>query len=227
MERPAIGVAPIRVAVVIPAFNECQTIGQIVTGVRAYGTPIVVDDGSHDTTALLAVQAGAQLVKHETNQGYDAALNSGCAYAAAQGFDFILTLDADGQHRPQLIAEFVQRLLAGADMVAGIRDKHQRFAERVFSWVGKAVWGVHDPLCGMKAYSMQLYRDCGHFDSYQSIGTELTLFAARHHYAVAQVAVPTVDRLDAPRFGRRWSANLKIFRALGLGLAKRLARTQR
>ena len=223
MERSGLGNSSLRAAIVIPALNESRTVAQVVAAVAAYGTPIVVDDGSSDNTGALAAQSGAQVIRHATNQGYDAALNSGCAHAASQGFDCIITLDADGQHHPELIAQFVAQLQAGADMVAGIRDRHQRLAEHVFSWVAGAVWGIRDPLCGMKAYSMKLYLDCGHFDSYQSIGTELTLFAAQHHYRVAQLPVPTSDRQDAPRFGRRWAANLRIFRALGLALTRRLA----
>lgn len=227
MERSELGNRSLRVAIVIPALNEAQTVAQVVTSVAAFGTPIVVDDGSSDNTGALAAQSGAQVIRHATNQGYDAALNSGCAHAASQGFDCIITLDADGQHHPELIVQFVEQLKAGADMVAGIRDRHQRLAEQLFSWVARAVWGIRDPLCGMKAYSMTLYLNCGYFDSYQSIGTELMLFAARHNYQIAQLPVPTSDRQDAPRFGRRWAANLKIFRALVLAFVKNTAADQK
>jgi glycosyltransferase involved in cell wall biosynthesis len=210
-----------RIAVVIPAFNEACTIAQVVSAAAAYGRPVVVDDGSSDATGELAAAAGAQVVRHPANRGYDAALDSGFAYASRQGCDCIVTVDADGQHRPSLIGEFVSAIEAGADVVVGVRDRRQRFGEHLFAWVGRMLWGVRDPLCGMKAYRASVYRALGHFDAYGSIGTELCLFAVRRGMTIAQVPVPTRSRVDAPRFGRRWAANLKILRALALAIARR------
>lgn len=209
-----------RVAVVIPALNEAATIARIVEAVAVYGRPLVVDDGSIDGTGKLAQDAGAEVIRHDANRGYDAALESGFAAAAARGYDCIVTMDADGQHQPHLIAEFVQQLDTGAHVVAGIRDRRQRLGEHLFAWFGGRLWGLHDPLCGMKAYRCSVYRALGHFDSYGSIGTELCLFAARAGLPIVQLPVPTLDRQDRPRFGRRWSANLKIMRALAIALLR-------
>ena len=66
-----------KAAIVIPAFNEADSIGDVVAAVSAYGTPIVVDDGSSDDTGLLASKAGAVVVRQEVNDGYDAALSRG------------------------------------------------------------------------------------------------------------------------------------------------------
>ena len=75
-------------------------------------------------------------------------------------------------------------------------------------------WGLNDPLCGLKAYHLQLYQEQGYFDSYRSIGTELLLYAARKQKKIKQVAVKTRERLDAPRFGSRLRGNVFILRAL-------------
>ena len=66
-----------RIGIVIPAFNESATIAKIVEAVTKYGVPIVVDDGSTDNTGILASKAGASLVSHRCNHGYDTALDSG------------------------------------------------------------------------------------------------------------------------------------------------------
>ena len=99
----------------------------------------------------------------------------------------------------------------------GVRDRKPRLAEHVFAWYTRR-FGVADPLCGMKAYRIEVYRALGHFDAYRSIGAELALFAARNGYRLASVPVQIRDRAGEPRFGRRLSANLKIFRALALSL---------
>jgi len=203
-----------RLAIIIPAYNESATITTVVQAVIAYGVPIVVDDGSTDHTAFLAHGAGANVVSHENNLGYDAALDSGFVHANKIGYDFVLTMDADGQHNPSLLPIFIKALGEGADMVIGVRDRRQRFAEHVFALVSRLLWSIRDPLCGMKAYRIELYRSLGHFDAYGSIGTELAIFAARQQKNIVQIPVLTRERADAPRFGRKLDANLQILKAL-------------
>jgi len=207
-----------RIGIVIPALNESVTIAGIVEAVGIFGVPIVVDDGSTDDTAKLAIQAGAVVVSHEKRQGYDAALDSGFRLAAELGYDLVITMDADGQHNPDLLAQFIYELDQGADIVIGVRDRQQRIAEKIFAFVTKILWGINDPLCGMKGYRMSVYRQRGHFDSFGSIGTELALYAVRNHCSLSQLAVTTRMRMDAPRFGRAFTANRKIIRAMILAL---------
>jgi glycosyltransferase involved in cell wall biosynthesis len=203
-----------RIGIVVPALNEERSIGAVVELCGRYGLAIVVDDGSSDRTATVAREAGATVVSHPANRGYDAALDSGFREAAALGSDLVVTIDADGQHDPELIGRFLAMLEADADVVIGVRDKRPRFAEHCFAALTRLLYGIRDPLCGMKGYRMSVYRALGHFDSYGSIGTELALFAARKGYRIAQVPVVVRDRADTPRFGRTLRANWKIFRAM-------------
>ena len=207
-----------RIGIVIPAFNEARTIATVVASASSYGVPIVVDDGSHDQTSQLAAAADATVVRHPGNRGYDQALNSGFACAEELGCEYVITMDADGQHAPAILKAFIQALDDGADVVVGVRDRRQRLAEHVFAWVASARWGLRDPLCGMKAYRIGVYKELGHFDSYGSIGTELAIFAAKCGKTIAQLALKTRERIDTPRFGGRLSTNLRLFRALWLGI---------
>jgi glycosyltransferase involved in cell wall biosynthesis len=210
-----------RIGIVIPAYNESRTIESVVLGTKAYGLPIVVDDASIDRTSDIARSAGADVVRHDANGGYDQALNSGCAYASSVGCDCIITMDADGQHNPAQITAFIAKLDSGADAVVGIRDRKQRCAEILFGLMTTVLWGIHDPLCGMKGYRISLYRELGHFDSYRSIGTELLLFAAKRGKKIVEVPVKTRDRADSPRFGSTLSANWRILKAMTKGLVPR------
>jgi glycosyltransferase involved in cell wall biosynthesis len=203
-----------RLAIVIPAYNESATISGVVSAVLQHGVTIVVDDGSTDGTAQFACDAGAKVVGHDGNLGYDAALESGFMYASLNGCDFVLTMDADGQHNPRLLPTFINALRDGADVVIGVRDRRQRIAESVFALVSRLLWDIRDPLCGMKAYRIDLYRELGHFDAYGSIGTELAIYAARQRKKIVQIPVITRDRSDMPRFGRKISANWRIIKAL-------------
>jgi len=203
-----------RVGIVIPALNESATIAGIVEAVKKHGIPIVVDDGSTDNTAKLAIQSVAIIVLHKKNRGYDEALNSGFKKAAELGVKVIITVDADGQHDPQLIQKFIEAIDCGADIVVGIRNRRQRLAEYVFAWYSSLRFGVKDPLCGMKVYRTALYQTLGHFDSYGSIGTELTIFAAKNGYIIKQIPFNVRERSGKSRFGEMLSANCKIIRAM-------------
>jgi len=206
-----------KIAVVIPAFNESHSISSVVTDVYVYGQPIVVDDGSQDNTAYLAESAGAIVVRHKVNMGYDSALESGLFKAIALGFEYAVTFDADGQHIPHLLLAFKEQLTLGADLVVGTRDFYQRSSEILFSIVSRLFWGIPDPLCGMKGYKLSHLSSLGYFDSYKSIGTEFALRCARAGLCIRTVPVHTQRRLDVSRFGSGLCPNLRILRSLTLG----------
>ena len=210
-----------QIGIVIPALNEAETIAEVVSNVSQYGLAIVVDDGSHDQTSKLATAAGAAVVRHMDNLGYDRALNSGFARADTLGCEYVVTMDADGQHDPKMLAAFISALDAGGDVVVGVRNRRARMAEHVFAWVASALWGIRDPMCGMKAYRITVYRELGHFDSRDSIGTELTFYAVRSGRRIVQLPIKTRERTSEPRFGKRYSANKRILRAVWASLHAR------
>jgi glycosyltransferase involved in cell wall biosynthesis len=213
-----------RIAILIPAYNEAATIGAVVRAVARRGSVIVVDDASTDATFRCAADAGAAVVSHEHNRGYEGALNTGFAEAERRGFEFVLTFDADGQHDPALIPRFAKALEKGADLVLGVRPRTQRCAEALFAGFTRLLWGVRDPLCGMKGYRLALYRERGSFDRGGSIGTELALWAVRRGRPFKQIDVPIHPRADAPRFARRLRGELRIARALVRALTASRAR---
>ena len=202
------------VAIIIPAFNEADTIEAVVKGVLPYGLAIVVNDCSNDATAQLAKQAGSLVVNHEYNQGYDAALNSGFQKASELGALYAITFDADGQHCSELLRQYIEYLRQGYDLVLGVRPKSVRIGEKLFSIVTNLLYSVKDPLCGMKGYNLKLYEKHGIFDSFNSIGTELAINSIRDRCSFVQLAVPISVRKEKSRFGNHFAANLKIFMAM-------------
>jgi glycosyltransferase involved in cell wall biosynthesis len=215
-----------RVAIIIPALNEASTIGAVVASTAAHGLPIVVDDGSTDATASLARAAGAVVVTHAANHGYDAALNSGFARADQMGCTYLITVDADGQHDSEQLSIVIGHLDAGYQMVLGVRQRFQRPAEWVFTCFARRLWSMSDPLCGMKGYTLALYRQAGRFDTLRSIGTELAVRSKLGGARTIEMPVRIRERADAPRFGSRISANYRIVRAL-VGLLVKYALPRR
>jgi polyprenyl-phospho-N-acetylgalactosaminyl synthase len=98
--------------IVIAAFNEAAVIGPIVSDIvgRSYRV-VVVDDGSHDATGQIALSAGATVLAHPVNLGQGAALQTGLKFALQQGAGYVVTFDADGQHRSSDIARLIDALI--------------------------------------------------------------------------------------------------------------------
>jgi glycosyltransferase involved in cell wall biosynthesis len=111
------------VLALIPAYNEAERIAPVIARTARYLPVLVVDDGSVDATAEVAHQAGAQVLLQTPNQGKGAALKAGFRHALAEGWEAVLTLDADGQHDPQEIPRFLQAYkMAPKDLIIGARD---------------------------------------------------------------------------------------------------------
>jgi len=128
------------VTIVLPAYNEEQSIGKTIREIKELYPDIeilVIDDGSSDSTAREAVSAGAHVMKHPHNIGNGAAIKTGLRYASR---DWIIMMDADGQHRPADIEKLLQ-YRDEYDMVVGARSKgsrtslHRDLANLIYNWL--------------------------------------------------------------------------------------------
>jgi glycosyltransferase involved in cell wall biosynthesis len=114
--------SPTEVSIVIPAYNEGETIARVVASLASAASwreIIVVDDGSVDETSARAREAGATVVRHPYNKGNGAAVKSGIRRATG---DYVLIIDGDGQHQPADAHRLIA-LLGDYDLVIGARSK--------------------------------------------------------------------------------------------------------
>lgn len=125
------------VSVIIPAYNEEKTIGNVIADtinvMNSQDLPyeiIVVDDGSTDRTGLIASQYKATILTNKTNRGKGYCLRRG--FQRANG-DIIVTLDSDGEHQPKEIVDLLEPILMGTDLVGGSRflGKSRNFTTRL------------------------------------------------------------------------------------------------
>jgi len=109
--------------VVVPAYNEARVVAGVVAELKPDAHRIVVvDDGSSDSTAEMAAECGAAVLRHPINLGQGAALQTGIEFALARGAELIVTFDADGQHRTADVARLIDALEAErADFALGSR----------------------------------------------------------------------------------------------------------
>src|ERR1039458_378405 len=159
---------PMICAAVIPCFNEGAGIAALVSALRQQVSfVLVVDDGSTDETALLARDAGAAVIRHERNGGKGAALRSGLSHLLKQGFEWVVTLDGDGQHAPEDLPELLRCAeQTGARLVIGNRMDNARampwLRRRVNRWMSRKLSqraGRHlpDTQCGLRLIHLQTW----------------------------------------------------------------------
>lgn len=143
-----------KISVIIPAYNESARIGQVLREVKPFADEVlVIDDGSQDKTAEIALACGARVIRQE-NSGYIKSIKHGFKQASG---DIVVTLDADGEHNPADIPRLIQPLLEDrADVVLGKRDQIARPSERVLSLLTGLRIPVHDTGTGFRALTKQL-----------------------------------------------------------------------
>jgi glycosyltransferase involved in cell wall biosynthesis len=157
------------IAVVIPALNEEQQLGQVIEAIPAFvDHVIVVDDGSSDGTVAVAEEKGARAISHRKNKGVGAAFSTGVKAVLDLGADIMVNMDADGQFNPADIEKLVLPILdSKADFVTA-----SRFIDKAFKPKMPLVkyWGnrfmsnfisrltrqkFYDVSCGFRAYSLE------------------------------------------------------------------------
>lgn len=154
-------------AVVIPTYNNDRTLGGVIAGVRRYCADIfVVNDGSTDRTAeVLASTEGIRTIAYARNRGKGYALRCGLRAAREAGFRYALTIDSDGQHYPDDIARFIERierrpdtLLIGArNLTADNMPARNTFANRfsIFWYLVETGRRLEDTQSGFRLYPLR------------------------------------------------------------------------
>ena len=190
-----------------------KTIGKIVSNSHIFGDVLVIDDASIDKTSNIAELNGANLLINHTNLGYEASLMLGFKYAIDKNYKYLITIDADGQHDTNDIGILLDHLKNGLDIVTTKRNKLPRFSEKVFSKVGSLIWGIPDPLSGMKAYNLKnINKDNMNIPNYA--GARIAIKIKQDGGLHSFINIVVADREDSSRYGGSILANIKILKAL-------------
>jgi len=155
---------------IIPCYNEETTIGSVVLKTKHYvDVVLVIDDGSLDDTAKIAQDAGAIVISHNKNLGKSAGIKTGFKYALENGFDYVVTIDGDGQHDPAQIPIVLDNVIKnGHDISIGYRVGNntemppwRKIGKRVLDYATGFRSGgrITDSQCGFRAFNKKAVND--------------------------------------------------------------------
>ena len=201
---------PERLLIVIPALNEEADIGGVIREVRKAGAidVLVVDDGSVDDTAQIAVASGASVLRAPLWQGAWGAIQTGIRYAVRHGYAGVVTMDADGQHEPAYLPQLLEAARAADVVIASCPTRGSRMRHIAWAYFRFLTgFQVDDLTSGFRYYNASACRllamDEATLLDYQDIGVLLLLRHAEFRIAEIPVAM-NPRRHGASRVFRSW-----------------------
>jgi glycosyltransferase involved in cell wall biosynthesis len=207
---------------VIPCLNEEASIAPLVKGVREYLSSVfVIDDGSSDSTAARARDAGATVLSHSAPLGKGAALRTGWTKARECGFSWALTLDGDGQHaRENIPAFFSSCERTSARLVIGNRMGQAHRIPLIRRWVN--LWmsrhisklagqNLPDSQCGFRLMNLDDWSALPVTVNHFEIESEVLLLFARAGLRIEFVPIEVIYRQERTKI-QPWKDTLRWLR---------------
>lgn len=208
------------VGVMIPTYNNGQTLEKVIQDVRRYCQDIiVVNDGSTDLTSeiLAKYQPEVQVITHDKNLGKGTALKHGLKEAQSCGWNYAITLDSDGQHYADELPEFLEAIINHpGNLIVGSRnlkgkgqDAKSSFANKFANFWFCAYTGQHirDTQSGYRAYPLRHFKGVEHISSRYEAELELLVMAAWQGIGIKEIPIkvyypPKEQRVSHFRPGR-------------------------
>ena len=191
-----------KILVCIPAFNEAESISEVIRMSLKYASEVLVyDDGSTDGTYQVAISSGATAIRNPKNRGYGVAIRSLFREAKQKKVDIMITIDSDGQHDPSQIPDFLKAMDQGFDIVIGSRflrnedkqkvPKFRSLGIKTITKVTKvASYGkITDSQSGFRAYSNNALSKIDLFEDGMAVSTEILLRASENKLLITEVPI--------------------------------------
>ena len=196
-------VLAVRGCVIIPAYNEEMLIGHLVKEVKKNGLDcLVIDDGSADKTKEEAEQSGADVISHSKNLGKGSSLRAGFKKAIEGDYDFVITMDGDGQHHPDELENFIRAAeKGGAAIILGNRMEDPRgmpLKRRLTNWfmslLISSIAGqrLPDTQCGFRLIRTEVLRSIPLTTDKYEIESEILIKAAKAGFKIRSIPIRSI-----------------------------------
>lgn len=192
-----------KILILLPAYNESAHIREVLSKIKKQNLTdiLVVDDGSSDNTSEIVRECGVNLLSRGYNCGKGQSLKDGYQWALEQGFDAVIMLDADGQHDPKCIQDFVDKYIqTQAHLIIGARNYSEiPLRRRIPNVIGKALFStavgknIPDNQSGYRMLSRDLMRKM--LESNESgyhFEVEMIAICIAENWRIEWVPIPTI-----------------------------------
>ena len=193
-----------KIAVIIPAFNAGSTIGELIERISRFvnrGDIVVIDDGSCDQTCKTARATGAVILRHEANRGKGEALKTGFKHVRLKNYAAVITLDADLQHDPESIPDFVRKANGFSGIIIGTRERDLEimpfarwFINNLTSIIVSVLSGqsIRDSQSGYRLITAQVLKSVKLESRKYDLESEILIKAKRKGFEIAEVPIRTI-----------------------------------
>ena len=189
--------------VLIPAYNEEENIGSLLSKIKDKGiSVIVIDDGSTDNTYEVACREANVVLKNEKNMGKGSSIRKGILFLLDNiDFDYVITMDADSQHSPQDLDKFLKEANRGADFVIGdrmgspsgmpfVRVATNRLMSFMISKIAKQ--RIPDTQCGFRLIKRTVLENVNIATNKFEIESEIIIKAARRGFTIKSIPIESI-----------------------------------
>lgn len=202
--------------VAIPTYNEAKYARSVLSRVLEYADEVlIIDDGSTDATPCILPEYPVEVIRHARNRGYGRSMLDAFRWAQVDGFDWVITMDADEQHEPAAIPQFVQAASAGGfDVISGSRylttldgnDMPPIERRKVNACITEEInerlgLSLTDSFCGFKAYRVDALRRLTLSESGYAFPMQFWVQAVAHGLRIREIPVRLIYNDPNRTFG--------------------------
>lgn len=193
-----------KIAVIIPAYNAGTTIAELIERTSRFVDRediVIIDDGSCDQTSEIAGGTGAVILRHEANRGKGEALMTGFRYAEKRDYPAVITLDADLQHDPECIPDFIRRASGFSGIIIGTRRRNLKimpFGRWLSNTLTSAIVSVlagqsiRDSQSGYRLITAQVLKRVKLDSRRYDLESEILIKAKRKGFEIAETPIETI-----------------------------------
>jgi hypothetical protein len=203
-----------KIIILMPSFNELKDLKKIILEIKKISDVLVLDDCSTDKTSHWLKTNKISHLKNKKNLGYTKNILNGMKYTLKKlpKYDYILTMDADGEHKASNIKKTINLLKKQKrlSMIVGVRNKKNRYIEKILSKLFFYKYGIFDPLSGFKVYQKDFLKNFIKKISDRYFLIDFIYYAIINKKTISHQNIKVSKRLGSSKIGNVFISNLKL-----------------
>ena len=200
-----------KIIILVPAFNEASNLEMLLPKLKKIGKILIVNDGSSDNTLQIIKNNKCKSINIKKNSGYENAILTGLKYIRQKQFDYIITFDADGQHKLKDLKRAQKEIYKSkCDLYLFNRLKKNRFGEILLDFVFNFKFNIKDPLTGFKAFKVSTLKKINLNSVKKNYLVDLSYIYFKENYKIKNLNIMTNKRNGNAKVGSAISVNIKI-----------------